>query len=601
MLKEVSMRLNRFLILTASITASALVIGACGGGSDSTPVPTSVTNPTATSTSGSPVPTTSVSPTATSPSGVAGTILDKAILGPAETSGIKYGGTVKEASTYSLGALDPKFQAGSPIIYFLHFSAEKLVGFEPNTGDSLTHVAPILAESWKISDDLKTYTFTLRKGVKWQNIAPVNGREFVADDVVYSMKRYQEKDAVQSPVYAQIESITAPDKYTVVIKLKDANAWALNELFGQQEVVVPQELVAENNGTIPTKIIGTGPYLLKDFKFRQGATYARNPDYWRKDANGNSMPYLDTYEMLVMGDFATILASMRTKQLDIGGGLGSQHIVELGKSNPDIRVFKSGQPSYDALAFNTKKAPWSDVRVRRGINMLIDKSKAAQQMSVTGNWDFGGPVPGPLFSDHQLTVADFGQYYQYNPTEGKKQLADAGVLGTNGRFKAPGALEFGASARYITFSTVLQQLAKDNGFDFDLNQLDTQTYFTKWFLRTYSDMTMNHFLIGDLSLNSVAQYKFVPTSAHNTAFIDDPAVNKLIADIKVTVDPAKQKVQAKQLWDFEMSNVYNIWIGAEPGYTATSARLRNWQLRTGRNFTGQQEFMWVADGPRTSP
>lgn len=594
------MRLKRFLVLTASITTSALVIGACGGGGDdNTPVPTSAATATATRTaSGTPVPTTSASPVPTSV--IAGTILDRAVLGQAELDGVRYGGTYKEASTYSLGALDPKFQTGSPIIYFLHFSAEKLVGFEANPNDELTHMAPILAESWKISDDLKTYTFNLRKGVKWQNIAPVNGREFVASDVVYSMKRYQEKDAVQSPVYSQIESVTSPDKYTVVVTLKAANAWALNELFGAQEVIVPQEFVTENNGTLPSKIIGTGPYILKDFRFRQGATYVRNPDYWRSDAKGNKLPYLDTVEMIVMGDFATILASMRTKQLDLGSGLGSQHIVELGKSNPDVRVFRAGSPSFDAIAFNTKKAPWNDVKVRRGISMLLDKERAARQMSVTGNWEFGGPVPWRLVEDRAITLADFGPYYQFNPTEGKKLLTEAGVM-AGGKFKSPGALEFGASARYITLATVAQQLLKENGFEFELNQLDTQTYFTKWFLRTYSDMSMNHFLIGDLSLNAVAQYKFVPTSAHNTSFIDDPAINTLVQQIKITIDPAKQKQQARQLWDFEANNVYNIWVGAEPGYQVTSPRVRNWQLRTGRNFTGQQEFIWVTDGPRTTP
>ena len=171
----------------------------------------------------------------------------------------------------------------------------------------------------------------------------------------------------------------------------------------------------------------------------------------------------------------------------------------------------------------------------------------------------------------------------------------------DGKFKSPGPLEFGASARYITFATVAQQLLKENGFEFDLNQLDTQTYFTKWFLRTYSDMQMNHFLIGDLSLNAVAQYKFVPSSAHNSSFIDDPAINQLIKDIRVTIDPVKQRQQARQLWDFEMNNVYNVWVGTEPGYVVTGPRVRNWLLRTGRNFTGQQEFIWLADAPRTSP
>ncbi len=67
--------------------------------------------------------------------------------------------------------------------------------------------------------------------------APVNGREMVADDVLFNIKRYSDKDAVEAAAYAQIESATAPDKYTVVLKLKEPNAWAFNELFGAQQVI----------------------------------------------------------------------------------------------------------------------------------------------------------------------------------------------------------------------------------------------------------------------------------------------------------------------------------------------------------------------------
>ena len=592
------------LLVACCASILALVLSACGGGGEeATQAPQPTAKPTTVGTS-APVPSSTAVSTVISqvptPSGSTGTILDKASLAKPEIDNVKYGGTFTESGTYSLGDLDPKYQDGSPIIYFSRYSAEKLVAFEPDLNDDLTHFAPTLAEKWTISDDLKTYTFNLRKGVKFQNVAPVNGREMVADDVLFNIKRYSDKDAVETASYAQIESATAPDKYTVVLKLKDPNAWAFNELFGAQQVVEAPEFINANNGHAPSMMIGTGPFILKEYKFRASATFLRNPDYWRKDANGKALPYMDESDMVVMADPATILAAMRTNQLDFGSGLGTQHIVQLGKSNPNVRVFFSGEPSFNALAFNTKKAPWSDIRVRRGISMLFDKQKASEQLSITGKWVWGAPVPGPLFSDKPLTIADYGQYGQYNPTEGKKLLTDAGVM-VGGKFKAPGALEFGASASYIPLAQVMQQLWKENGFEFDLNQLDTQSYYTKWFLRSYSELTMNHFLLGDLSLNAVAQYKFAPASAHNTSFIDDPAINQLIKDIRVTVDPAKQKQQARQLWDFEATNVYNVWVGAEPGYSVVSPRTRDLVLRTGRNFTGPQEFIWLADAPRTSP
>ncbi len=596
------MRFNRFLVLTASIAASALVIGACGGGGDDK-TPTSAPAATATrTTSGTPVPTTGVAPTATRPPEIAGTILDRAVLAKEDIENVRYGGTFREPSSYSLGALDPKIQTGSPIIYFHHWASEKLVGFESNANDELSHFAGILAESWTVSDDLKTYTFKLRQGVKFQNLPPVNGREFTSDDVVFSLNRYKAKDAVQSSVYANVESVTAPDKYTAVIKLVSPSAWALNDLFGAQEVIVAKELVNESpDGILPAKIIGTGPYILKDFIFRQGSTYVRNPNYWRKDAKGRALPYTDGIAVITVSDPGTILAAVRTGQFDIGGGLGSQHIIALGKSNPtEFYALKSGLAGYNGIAFNTKKAPYNDVKMRRGVSMLLDRNKAAQQMSVTGQWQFGGPVAWRLVSDSELKLSDFGPYYQYNPTEGKKLLTDGGYM-VGGKFKMPGPLEFGNNPGYLTLSTVAQQLLKQEGVEFELLTLDTQTYFTKWFLRTYSDMTLNHILIGDHTINAYAQYKYRPESAHNTSFIDDPAINALIKEIGVTLDPAKQRQQARQLWDYDTQNVHTMWVGAEPGYQVAHNRVKNWQLRTGRNFTGVQEFIWLSDAPRTSP
>ena len=71
----------------------------------------------------------------------------------------------------------------------------------------------------------------------------MNGREVVADDVVFSFNRYMEKDSVWLPAYSAVESVTAPDKYTVVIKLKEPTAWALNDLFPNIQYVIPPELV----------------------------------------------------------------------------------------------------------------------------------------------------------------------------------------------------------------------------------------------------------------------------------------------------------------------------------------------------------------------
>ena len=593
------MRYIHVLVLS-TVFIGALAFSGCGGGNEKDVTPTS-TNVSSLST---PVPTTSTSPQPTSAAPTAapvstGTLLDKATFGKYEIDNVKYGGTVTKTLSFALGSLDPKFLTGSPIYYFLHWSSEKLVAWVPNENDILSHLEPNLAERWSASSDLKTYTFNLRKGVKWQNIAPVNGRELVASDIVYNINRFQEKDAVTASYYSAIASAEAPDKYTVVIKLKEPNAWALNDLFGGPEYMMAPEFVKESGGQLPSKIIGTGPYILKDFVFRQGATYVRNPDYWGKDKNGKQLPYADTISDVFMSDIGTITAGVRTHQLDIASP-SAQSILALTKSNPDLRYFVSGLPNFSSLAFNTKKAPWDDVRVRRAFNMAMDKDAAGRALSVTGNLKYGGPLPGFLIKDGDLTLEDFGPYYKYNLAESKKLLIEAGYK--DGKFKITGGIEFGDSSYYTPFAQVMQQQLKANGIEVELVTLTGAAYFTKWFLRTYEDMTMNHTLTGDYTLNWYAQNKYRLEGSHNPAFIRGPEIDKVISEIKVTTDPAKHKQQAKVLWDFDTLGSYNIWFPQEPGFAVTSARTRNYIVRTGGDsFTGGVYYYWLADATRNAP
>lgn len=597
---EEEMRLSKRFSLGLALSLSALLLGACGGGggdetlsATSTVRPTaSVASPTTTVQVGTPV----VSPTRTAP--VTGTVLDRATHSVPEIENVRYGGTYKISTSYALAGLDPKIQTGSPLIYFLHWGSEKLVAWVPNDNDEYSHFEPWLAEKWSASTDLKTYTFNLRQGIKWHKQAPVNGRELVADDVVFSLKRYQEKDSVLASTYSQIEAIEAPDKYTVVIKLKEPNAWLFNDIFGGHEVIVPPELVQQGAGIIPATNIGTGPYMMTKYQFRQGTSFVRNPEYWRKDAKGNRLPYVDAIEITVIVDRATTQAAFRTGQLDTAEGVGTNQIIELGNSMKNARLFLGGNPGSDAISFNTKKAPWNDVRVRRAFALALDKDKAVAALTVAGTWRIDGPFPYFFVSDEPVTWDSFGEYYKFDPARAKQLLTEAGYTG--GKFKAPGQLEFGASPRYLPLAQVTQQLWKEQGIEIDLKILDTAAYYTSWFLRSYSDMSMNHWLIGDYSIMAFAKTKFDPNSSYNQSFIDDPQVNAKLKELRVTTDAAKQKEIAKFLWDFETSNVYGVWLGGEQGYAMVGENVRNFITRTGKNFTGFLEYPWLATAPRTT-
>ena len=573
----------------------SLMVVSCGGGSESTPVPTATQVVSATA-AASPAPQASPAQTVAPPAPTAvtlrGTVFENASISKPEIEGIRYGGTYRHINTDSIATLDPKFFTGSQIASATLYIADKMFRAAPNDNDFYSTWTGDLAESWSISDDLKTYTFKLRQGVKWHNVAPMNGRELTVDDVLFNINRYREDDSIVKPAYSQIESAIAPDKNTIVIKIKDPNAWLINDLWGNAEVMTAPELVKESGGKLSVKFIGTGPFVLEEHTFRVKSVYVRNPDYWQKDKLGNRLPYLDRWISYVILDPATRLASFRTGQTDTGASVGD--IAGLVRENPSYVVNISTPATSDGIAFNTKKAPWNDIRVRRAWNMAFNRERIKAALNQT-SWVFNGPMPWVFVSDKPLTYDDLGPDYKYDPEAAKKLLIEAGY--PDGKFKTAAKLEFGQS--YADRVVVYQAALKTNGIEFELAPLDVPAYQVKWFFRTYDDLTMNHWIQYDWNLNWFANYKFSRTGAQNTSFIDDPEIEKVIKSIKVTTDIAKQREYAKILWDFDTRNSYTLWAGQQQGYGIRNARTKNLLNRVASGTTRQ--FVWLTDSPRTSP
>ena len=594
--------LNKLWPSILAVSAASMLLVACGGGKDETPA-TSAPAPTVAQTS-APAPTSipalTVVPTAPAP-GATGTVLDKAIfVSPIENDNVRYGGTFRWPTNQSGGNLDPKLNNSTTISRFWRYSYEKLVAWYPNPNDPLSHLEPQLAEKWTASADFKTYTFNLRKGIKWHNVAPVNGRELVADDAIFSFNRYREKDAAASPNWTQVESIEAPDKYTVVVKLKDPNAFAPNELFGALEAVVPPELVkASSTGVIGTDMIGTGPYILKSYIFRQGADFVRNPDYWRKDTKGNALPYTDAVKAIYINDPATVQAAFRTAQLDYADSLTREQIVELGKQLPDMRVYHAGVLGANGIAFTSKNKPWDDVRVRRAFNMALDKKKFMDALGTPGlEWNIVGPIPWNLIEPRKATMDDLGPYYKYNPQESKKLLIEAGF--PDGKIKVPTPLVF-INPSNLQAAQVIQELWKNEGIELPIQGLPLAEFALPYYARKFTDLAYTYQNTGESSLNWYAQNKFNPEGSENTAWINDPEINRLIKEIKTTTDPVKLREYARFFWDFETKNSYNIWVPQAPGYYVTTGKVRNHTARSNHQFIGMAILPWLADAPRTAP
>jgi peptide/nickel transport system substrate-binding protein len=423
-----------------------MLLGSC---STSTPtsntIPTSSTTITQTSTTASvsTSTTTAITTVKTSQTSTTGNWWDK--LGVPQ-----YGGTMTFMMTRNATSFDSTFTGVNfsalfqerltandwtidPSVYFYGF------GFRP-----AEYVWGCLEESWDFPDP-STYVAHLRKGIYWQNIAPVNGREFTADDVVFSFGRmFGGGDGFTKPTpimasntqWQSLLSVEASDKYTVVFKWKISNPEVIMENISSPSnitnIVAPEAVKLWGDVNDWHHAIGTGPFILQDFVSGSALNLVKNPNYWGYDGRypQNRLPYADTLKVLIIPDHATTLAAVRTGKIDVVDGMSFIEAQGMSKTNPQI-VQVTVPASYAAtVEMRNDTKPFNDVRVRKAMQMAIDLPTIAK--TYYGN--VTPPYPSTLTTNlmtgwgfpYQQWPQDLKDEYAYNPTAAKKLLADAG-------------------------------------------------------------------------------------------------------------------------------------------------------------------------------
>jgi len=296
-----------------------------------------------------------------------------------------------------------------------------------------TKVEPSLAESWTISKDGLEYTFKLRKGVKFQsnkNFKP--SRDFNADDVLFMFERqWKENDPffkVTSPNHAYfgdmgmpklLKSVDKVDEYTVKITLNAPEAPFLANLAMQFAGIQSKEYaIAMLKAGAPEKIdqdpLGTGPYQVVQYQKDSIIRFKANPQYWAGKAKIDDLIFSITPD-----------ASVRWAKLQ----KGECHVMpypnpaDLDAIRKDSNVTVMEQPGLNIgyLAYNTTKKPFDDVRVRKAINMAIDKKAIVSAVYLSTGVAAVNPIPPGQWSYNKALKDD-----AYNPAEAKKLLAAAG-------------------------------------------------------------------------------------------------------------------------------------------------------------------------------
>ncbi len=486
----------------------------------------------------------------------------------ASTKTPKRGGTLTRASPWDPPVIDPRLTQSVGLFQFAGLTSSRLVRYsfpEEASGTNDLTLRGDLAESWQASPDHRTWTFKLRQGVKWHNVPPLNGRELVAADVKYCFEQYA-KEGVQSFGFREIEGMETPDKYTLRAHLHTPNVFLPAALAESVTVIFPRE-VLEQDGDLKKRLVGTGPYILKEHTRKVRVVLQRNPDYYDK-----SRPYVDEYVILSTPDDATRKAAFRTGQSDIIWMASLSEVETIRKTNPTavVQSYKNSLTPF-GLALAQDRAPFNDLRVRRAISLAIDRQKQVDTV-FEGHGMLGWGVPCIYYQDTVPTAAQLGPWWQYRPADAKKLLAEAGH--PNG---------FETTLFYYEYfpqmssqvQLVQSDLKKNLNINVKITKLDYTSYYGRYVEGKWDGMAWG-FQSGHAVGVDERTYQYMHSKSTKNFFrVNDPVIDELTLKLRQTPDPAQQRAITKKIVEREYDQVLRMWMPYDNGFFIVQPHVRN--------------------------
>ncbi len=506
-----------------------------------------------------------------------------------EDTGPKLGGSLIISGPSDIASLDPITSSSFNTQYRIASIYQRLIGFDtgPDIGYTAQVLKPQLATAWEVSDDLLTYTFTLREGVMWHDVEPVNGREFTSADVKATFDGIL-AEGHQAALLANVVSVDAPDDYTVVLNLDEPFAPLLNNMASHFMWILPAEAFEEGYDRTNT-IIGTGPYLLDEREVDVRTTYVKNPNYWEVDENGVQLPYIDSIDFLVINDTQQVIANFKAGEIDImTNGMAPELRTQLMNDLPDAFYGEWVDAGMGQVGVNMDRPPFDDIRVRQAVSFAIDR--VGMGSTIRG----GGTIPSnvaPALADYALPVEEREEYLQYDPERSKELLAEAGY---------PDGLDVTliATDRYgANYTAQTEWLVEDlnnAGFNVTLDLIDYATYFgSRWPDQEYDLQfgPQTPFLEPDEWL----RLQMRSDGARNWYGIDDPDLDALLDAQLSIVDPVERAEAIKDIQRYVLENVVNpipVWTYfTQWNY---SSDVENFYRHASYGFAGI-ERVWLED------
>jgi len=505
----------------------------------------------------------------------------------------EYGGTITFAGSMDVGFIDP--WNGSTAVGVASFYLEKLAmadwavdrnvfSFQSTSYFPFSVYRGHIAESWDVVSPTQ-FIIHIRKGIHWQNLPPVNGRELTAYDVEWSYHRSLglgsgfTKGSPNATTMLAIpwESIKATDKYTVEVRLKSPLLTALeNFLCESYEAswVYPREVI-EKYGSLNDwrTCVGSGPFMIADHVVDSSWTYVKNPDYWCNDEKfpQNKLPYVDKIKSLIIPDYQTRLAALRAGKVDYQGA-DIQVAKTLRQSNPELVELKFFG-TCGAYMFDATKPPLDDVRVRTAMQMAIN----LDEISKTYYEGLADPMPfnqlGEACVGYRLPYAQWKEEwkagYAYDPKAAKALMAAAGYPSG---FKT--TFNYFSPWCSIDVLQIVQGYWKELGIELDIKTLDTTAYVGKVFAKSAGPIGSWYAAV---NYSPIGWLKVQFWSKNPWSFpINDPAYDALVEKADAATTLEEQMHLAQDCEAYAIPKHWMIVLPRAPSFGFYQPWLNGW-------------------------
>jgi peptide/nickel transport system substrate-binding protein len=441
-----------------------------------------------------------------------------------------------------------------------------------------------LAESWEWKKDPLRVEIKLRKGIMYpEKPGVMAAREFVADDVVFSYQRLASSPKKIAEYFDHVAKVEATDKHTVVFSFKEYNAeWDYRFGWGYYSTITPKEVV-DAGASNWKNVNGTGPFMLQDFVQGNSNTYVKNPNYWDKEKIGGEefkLPFVDKVVYRTIRDEATQHAALRTGKIDMLEVIRWSAVDQLKKSAPQLQWSRWLSMSGQFVAMRVDTKPFDDIRVRRALNLAVNKKEIVESY-------YGGNAELFAYPMH----IDYHGYYEplsampesvkelfgYDPAKAKKLLAEAGY---------PKGFSFkvqvcSCQPDHTDLLPLIAAYLEQVGVKIEIQPMEYGAFLSAMTSKTNAPgYLMNN---GHTNPTTSIRKSFVKGQVWNPSQYSDPAYDAKMAEVYREPDEAKRQAMIKDMTREILDKAPYIWLPTPYIYTAWWPWVKNYngELRAG--------------------